>query len=184
MLNPTIVWAQRDDYVWLTVEVSDSEDVIVDLTESDLKFRCKSNGNDYGFDIKFFKPIIKEESKYLKHRLIDICLKKVDEEAWPRLTYESKKVQWIKVDWSKWQDSDAEDEPEAFDTSKMGGFGDFGLPGELSGLAGMKGDFSDFAGGDSDDEDDLPDLAADDLTQDKEISSSSQPLIEEINKAS
>ena len=154
MLNPTVLWAQRDEYVWLTVDVSDAEDVTFDLTDTSLKFSCKANGQTYAFDIKFFKPIVKDESKNLKHRLIDICLKKKDAEDWPRLTEEKAKLQWIKVDWSKWQDSDAEDEPEGFDMSNMGGFGDFGLQGEMAGLSGMQGDFSDFAGGDSDDDED------------------------------
>ena len=180
MLNPTILWAQRDDYIWITVDVSDAQDLVVDLTQTTLVFRCKAGGNDYGFDLNFFKPIIKEESKYLKHRLIDICLKKQESDDWPRLTQEKLKLSWIKVDWSKWQDSDAEDEPQGFDMSNMGGFGDMGLPAELAGLSGMQGDFSDFAGGDSDDEDELPDLTADET---QKSTSSTQPLIQEINKA-
>jgi len=162
-MQPTVLWAQRDDFVWLTVDIANAEDIKVDLTESNLKLSCKSDGKEYSFELDFFKPINKEQSKFLKHRLIDFALKKETDEEWPRMTKESKKFPWLKVDWSKWQDSDAEDEPQGFDMSNMGGFGDMGLGAEMAGLGGMGGaDFSEFQGGDSDDDDELPDLPEDD----------------------
>ena len=36
------------------------------------------------------------------------------------------------IDWSKWEDSDAEDEPAGFDMSNMGGFGDLGMGAEMA----------------------------------------------------
>ena len=184
MLNPTVLWAQRDDYVWLTVDVANAEDLKVDISADELKFACKADGKEYGFDLKFFKPIIKDESKFLKHRLVDLCLKKAEDEDWPRLTADSKKFPWIKVDWSKWQDSDAEDEPQGFDMANMGGFGDMGMGAEMAGLGGMGGaNFSDFAGGDSDDEDsdDMPDLSGEASTDESKQESKARSLIQEIN---
>jgi hypothetical protein len=175
MLNqPTVLWAQREDYVWLTVEVPNAEDLKVDIENSCLKFNCTGNGKEYGFEMEFYKPIVKEESKYLKHRLIDLCLKKAESCDWPRLRSESTKVSWIKVDWSKWQDSDAEDEPSAFDMSNMGNFGDFGMGAEMAGLGGMGGDFSAFQDGDSDDEsDELPELPEDTVTSAPQVQEAS-----------
>lgn len=183
MLNPTVLWAQRDDYVWVTVDVANAEDLKVDLGSDSLKFECKADGKIYGFEVQFFKAIVKEDSKFLKHRLVDFCLKKAEAADWPRLISDSKKVSWIKVDWSKWQDSDAEDEPEGFDMSKMGGFGDFGMGSEMAGLGGMGADFSAFQGEDSDDEDpdELPDIASE---ADQTTPKTTAPLIEEVNKAS
>jgi cytosolic prostaglandin-E synthase len=177
-MQPTVLWAQRDDFVWLTVDVPNADDIRVDLTSESLKFGCKADGKEYSFEMKFFKPIVKEESKFLKHRLIDFALKKQDEEEWPRLISESKKLAWIKVDWSKWQDSDAEDEAPGFDVSNMGGFGDMGFGAEMAGLGGMAGaDFSAFQGGeDSDDDDELPELPEDDNAK-------PEPLIQEVNRA-
>ena len=163
MLNqPTILWAQREDYVWMTVEVPNAENIKFDLGSNSLKFRCTGDGKEYGFEMEFYRPIVKEESKYLKHRLIDICLKKAEHSEWPRLVSDNKKFPWIKVDWSKWHDSDAEDEPSGFDMSNMGNFGDFGMGPEMAGLGGMGADFSAFKDGDSDDEsDELPELPVD-----------------------
>ena len=179
MLNPNVLWAQRDDYIWLTVDVTDSENLSVNIDANKLSFSCESGGKKYGFDIDFFKPINKAESKYLKHRLIDLCLKKEDPEDWPRLTLENKRFPWIKVDWSKWEDSDAEEEADPFDMSKMGGFGDFG---GMGGLSGMNPDFSQFAENDSDDEDDLPEL--EEQEPEGATTKPSEKLIEEVNKAS
>lgn len=176
MLNPTILWAQRDDYVWVTVDVANAEDLHVDLGSDSLKFECKADGKSYGFEIQFFKPIVKEDSKFLKHRLVDFCLKKAEAADWPSLISDLKKVSWIKVDWSKWQDSDAEDEPEGFDMSKMGGFGDFGMGAEMAGLGALQGEDSD-----DEDPDELPDIASE---ADQAAPKTNAPLIEEVNKAS
>jgi hypothetical protein len=179
-MQPTVLWAQRDDFVWLTVDLANAEDIKVDLTSSSLKFNCKADGKDYSFDLEFFKPVNKDDSKFLKHRLIDFALKKEAEEDWPRLTLENKKLPWLKVDWSKWQESDAEDEPQGFDMSNMGGFGDMGFGAEMAGLGGMGGaDFSQFAGDDSDDEDELPDLPEESETSPKDADKA--PLIQEMN---
>ncbi len=172
MMNPNVLWAQRSDAVWLTVEVFDADDIKFELKEDSLSFSCTSGGKPYGFNLDLFKPVKVEESKYLKHRLVDICLRKAEEEDWPRLTKENKKLPWIKVDWSKWEDSDAEEEAAPFDMSNMGGFGDFGMP----------GGFSDFAGEDSDDEEDeLPELTEEGT---EKSPSSGKGLIEEVNQAS
>ena len=178
-MQPTVLWAQRDDFIWLTVDLANAEDIQVDLSSSNLKFNCKADGKDYSFELDFFKPIIKDDSKFLKHRLIDFALKKETEKEWPRLIKENKKLVWLKVDWSKWQDSDAEDEPKGFDMSNMGGFGDMGFGAEMAGLSGMGGaDFSQFQEGDSDDDDELPELPEEDETNSKD---KGVPLIQEMN---
>ncbi len=182
VLQPNVLWAQRDEYIWLTVDVPNAENLKVDLTGTDLDFSCKSEGKDYKFKLEFFKPIIKGESKFLKHRLIDFALRKETAEEWPRLLKQNQKLSWIKVDWSKWEDSDAEDEPAGFDMSNMGGFGDLGMGAEMAGLAGMGNlgaDLSAFQdGGDSDDDDALPELPDDDETS---YPNKSEKLIEEVN---
>ena len=187
-MQPTVIWAQRDDFIWLTVEVANAENLKVDLSNEELKFKCTADTKEYSFEMKFFKPIVKEESKFLKHRLVDFCLKKSVNEEWPRLIEENKKFSWIKIDWSKWQDSDAEEEKAGFDMSNMGGMGGMGGMdmGDMAGMAGMGG-MGGMAGmeemmagmqdmnfgneADSDDEDAMP-----------EESESTNPLTEEIKQ--
>lgn len=181
VLQPTVLWAQRDDYVWLTVDVPNAEDLKIELSATGLDFACKADGKRYIFQLEFYKPIVKVESKFLKHRLVDFALKKESSEEWSRLSKENKKLPWVKVDWSKWEDSDAEDEPAGFDMSNMGGFGDLGMGAEMAGLGGMGNlgaDFSAFQEGDSDDDDALPELPEDDAN---ESSKKAPALIEEVN---
>jgi prostaglandin-E synthase len=180
MLTPNVLWAQRSDYIWITVDVADCEDPEYDLQADTLSFSCKAAGKAYGFQIKLFKPVNKEESKYLQHRLVDFCLKKEVSEEWPRLSSDSKKLPWLKVDWSKWEDSDAEEETDAFDMSKMGGFGDFG---SMQGLNGL-GDFSQFQDNDSDDEEGEEDLRAVGEDDSDPSPKDDRALIEEVNQAS
>jgi prostaglandin-E synthase len=174
MSTPNLLWAQRADYVWITVDVTDAQDIQLDLKTDKIHFSCSSSDRKYEFDLNFFKSVVVEESKYLKHRLVDICLKKAEEDEWPRLTAENKKFSWIKVDWSKWEDSDDEKEAAPFDMSNMGGFGDFGLP---SG-------FNDFQEGDSDDEDELPELPELPAESADKVPAEGEKLIEEVNQAS
>jgi prostaglandin-E synthase len=171
MATPNILWAQRSSYVWLTVQITDARDIKFNLKCDSLIFSCISGESQFEFELNFFKPIVVEESKYLTHRHVDICLKKVDEEEWPRLTAEINKFPWIKVDWSKWEDSDDEKDATPFDMTNMGGFGDFGLPGGLP----------DFEESDSDDSDELPELHGSD---EMKTESGNEKLVEEVNQAS
>lgn len=175
MSHPTVTWAQRPDSIWLSVDVTSPKDLVVDLSSTGLKLKCTSDGKEVNIDITFFKSIIVAESKYSQHRLITFYLKKEEDESWPRLTDTTTKRAWLKVDWSKWVDSDDEGEKPDFDYSdmaSMGGMGGMGGFGDMAGMGGMggMGGFGDMAGmskmrdfyskeGDSDDEDeDLPDL--------------------------
>ena len=178
MLNPTVLWAQRESYIWITVDLANAENIQVDLTNESLAFKCDADAKEYAFNLKFFKPIVKEESKFLKHRLIDFCLKKAEDTEWSRLTEDSIKHTWLKVDWSKWEDSDNEQEPAGFDMSNMGGFGDFGM----GGLGG--GDMQDFAGSDSDDDSDDNEDRPPENNGESKAEDSKVPDNEEPNKAS
>ena len=111
-------------------------------------------------------------------------MKKSENEDWSRLTEDAKKQSWIKVDWSKWQDSDAEDEPQGgFDMSNMGGFGGMDMGafggmdmGDMAGMAGM--------GAEGEDSDDEEVGASSDLTEEPNNEpAAKQSLIEEVEKA-
>ena len=177
-LVPNVSWAQREDSVWLTVELTTPKDLKVEVKPEGLSLSCLQDGKSFALDIKFFKPVVVDESKWSQHRNVDFYLKKAETEAWPRLLSDSAKKSWLKVDWSKWADSDDEGEKGDFDVSGMGGFpggmGGFpggmgGFPGGMGGFPGGMGgfpggDMSQFAdmAGDSDD-DDLPELPEDEV---------------------
>mmetsp|Transcript_151506 Transcript_151506/g.264031 ORF Transcript_151506/g.264031 Transcript_151506/m.264031 type:complete len:167 (+) Transcript_151506:74-574(+) len=143
-LKPDVLWAQRPDSVFLTIDLKEVQDMKVTLEEKNLAFSGKVEGSLYEFSLEFFAPVKKQDCKWSAKRLIEFYLKKDEAKAWSRLQAGGK-VPWIKVDWKKWQDSDDEDEKGDFNLDGMGdmNFGDM-----------MGGPGDDF---DSDDED-LPDL--------------------------
>uniref|UniRef100_A0A7S1FKT3 CS domain-containing protein n=1 Tax=Noctiluca scintillans TaxID=2966 RepID=A0A7S1FKT3_NOCSC len=121
-LKPALLWAQRRDSVWVTVDIKESQGLSVQLTEDRLAFSAISaeDGTAYGFSLDFYAPISKEKSKWSSKRCPEFCLVKQSEETWPRLNKEGK-LQWVKADWSKWADSDDEDEKGGFDTNELEG---------------------------------------------------------------
>lgn len=164
-LQPTVIWAQRKDSVYLTVDVKDATDVQVRLEEGSLSFNAR--GGDagsiaYSFDLEFFKPIQREKSKWSTKRCPEFCLRKQEEGGWDKLQ-KAGKLPWVKVDWGRWADSDEEDNKGAFDTDQMEGM-------DFSGVS-----LEDAEG--SDDRDSiLADLDEDiDITTDEEAGDAAKP---------
>ncbi|CAJ1390941.1 unnamed protein product [Effrenium voratum] len=130
-LTPDVLWAQRPDGVYLTIDLNEAQDIKVSLDAEKLTFSGKAHGNCYEFDMDFFAPIVKEESKWSTKRLIEFYLKKEKEGTWTNLS--KKKLPWVKVDWKRWQDSDDEAEEGKKDAWNLDGLGDmnFGDTGEF-----------------------------------------------------
>jgi len=135
-LRPPVTWAQRDDSVWITIEVKDPKDVKVDLTKESLSFSANSSDDKhYAFSIELPAPVSVEESKHIVKRSVEIFLKKDTNDSWNSPMKGQKN--WFGVDWSKWADSDDEGDKPEFDSSGMGGMGGPGGPGGMGGM----GDF-------------------------------------------
>jgi prostaglandin-E synthase len=151
--TPDVLWAQREDSVYVTIDLKEVIDMQVTLEEDRLKFSGKVGVNTYACEIEFPAKIIKAESKCKTTRLVEIFLKKEEAKTWTHLRKQGK-ASWIKIDWPKWQDSDDEDEKKGnFNLDGMGdmNFGDMGGQGD-----------DDF---DSDDEEEqLPDFSQADDT--------------------
>mmetsp|Transcript_3653 Transcript_3653/g.9301 ORF Transcript_3653/g.9301 Transcript_3653/m.9301 type:complete len:172 (-) Transcript_3653:82-597(-) len=121
VLKPTVLWAQRKDSIYIAVDIKDATGVAVQLDEASLDFKCQDgDGTQYGFVLDFFAAVRRQESKWSLKRCPEFVLKKDSDASWPRLQ-RTGKLTWIKVDWSKWADSDDEDEKGAFDTGAMEG---------------------------------------------------------------
>lgn len=94
---PKLKWAQRAEFVLITVELADTENVAIDISElkNTLMFSATANGQKYGFDMELYEQVVKDESKWnLKGRNIIISVSKSDkeeEEWWPRLTKDKTK---------------------------------------------------------------------------------------------
>mmetsp|Transcript_85714 Transcript_85714/g.229309 ORF Transcript_85714/g.229309 Transcript_85714/m.229309 type:complete len:152 (-) Transcript_85714:209-664(-) len=116
--KPNVIWAQRKDSVLVTVELTNVADMKISLEEKKLDFSGSSDGVAYAFSLSLFAPIDTSGSKYSTKRLVEIYLKKQSPDSWDKLA--EGKNPFVKCDWSKWADSDDEDEKPGFDTANMG----------------------------------------------------------------
>lgn len=165
--KPSVKWAERDDCVYLTIElvgVKDADAKVVLEDSGKLSFAWK----EYGFDIQLFKEVISSESKWGSNgRFLVFNIKKKESGYWNRLIpKEAGKPAWIGVDWNRWKDEDDDDEDA--DANPFANF-DFmnSMNGGAAGGAGLPPDFGDL-NDDALGEDDLPDLEGDDGKLDDE----------------
>lgn len=150
---PVVLWAQRADKLFLTLQIQDCKDPEIKLDIDKLYFKGKSysiqSDADHGqleVTIEFYKSIDVGSSKQsIGARGIEFVIFKEDSDWWPRLLKDSTKQHWLKIDFPKWKDEDdSDDEQQA---GGPGGFGGFGG----AGMGGGQPDFSDlmqqFGGG-------------------------------------
>ncbi|ORX90956.1 HSP20-like chaperone [Basidiobolus meristosporus CBS 931.73] len=128
--HPELLWAQRTDEVYLTINVPDLKDETIKLEENLLNFEAKGpDGREYAFSLEFYEPINPETSKRsVNARSISMVLdkKEHDKEFWPRLQKSSQKIPFLKTDFSKWVDEDEEEEaPGNFDLPQNMDFSQF-----------------------------------------------------------
>lgn len=58
-LVPSVIWAQRSDRLYLTIQVEDCKDQVINLEPEKLYFKGKGGveGKDYEITLEFFKDI-------------------------------------------------------------------------------------------------------------------------------
>lgn len=158
-LHPPVLWAQRKDVVYVTVDLQDvtGPKVKLDNVETDdgkgekakfgmLKFDGRVGQEEYGFELELAGEVKPEETKIsATGRHVFVVVYKMEEGFWPMLQRQKGKLPWLKVDWNKWVDEDDEDSKDPFDLNAID---------NLAGLEDMQG-----MGGDDDDDDEeeLPD---------------------------
>ncbi|SBT78399.1 co-chaperone p23, putative [Plasmodium ovale] len=146
-LFPIVLWAQKKECLYLTIELQDAENLKIDLKEDKLYFYGTKDKNEYEFTLNFSKPINVEESKYSTKRNIKFKIIKKEKERWKTINNDGKK-HWIKCDWNSWVDTDEENKTTEYDDMAMNSFGGMGgmpdmsqfgnMPG-MGGLGGMGG---------------------------------------------
>ncbi|KAJ3070881.1 hypothetical protein HDU98_006114 [Podochytrium sp. JEL0797] len=155
-IAPEVLWAQRTDEIFLTLNVSDIVDPQITLTKDQLKFEAANKqGKKYAVTLDFHAEVDPEASrKNITGRSIVFVLYKAAKEQpyWPRLLKSSAgKPHFLKTDFSRWKDEDEEDEeeeaapagpggpggPGGFDMSQFSGMGGMGGAGGMGGLESM-----------------------------------------------
>ncbi|XP_009115602.1 co-chaperone protein p23-1 [Brassica rapa] len=130
--HPTVKWAQRSDWVYITVELPDAEDVKLKLEpEGKLFFSATSGASKtlYEVDLDLLDSVDVNESKVnVSSRSVFYLVKKAESKWWNRLTkQEGKHPLYLKVDWDKWVDEDEDDEDKGGEGDMD--FGDFDFNG-------------------------------------------------------
>ena len=123
-----VTWAQRKGELFVTIELPDVEKdtASITLTDERLTFAGRSQGNDYSLELEWLKSnggidSSAEGSKYvIKPRHVQFILVKKEEGFWLRLL-EDKQLQKtnVRVDFSRYIDSDEEETAKEFDSAGM-----------------------------------------------------------------
>ncbi|KCV71937.1 hypothetical protein H696_01346 [Fonticula alba] len=143
--TPTVLWAQRNNLIYLTVDVPDidtnTDDIII--TEDKIDFRVTgSGGKVYAFTIEFFAQVNPDEcTREITGRHAFFTISKKADGFWDRLNKGSAKLPFVKTDFARWVDEDeSDDEPDFPGAGGMGGFGGAGGFGGMGGAGGGMGD--------------------------------------------
>ncbi|ELT99588.1 hypothetical protein CAPTEDRAFT_175529 [Capitella teleta] len=112
-LTPPAIWAQRNDRVYITIQLGDCKNPSIKVEENRVHFSGKGGPDqaDYELTIDLFGEVNPEESKYsvLPRNIPILLMRKESGPYWPRLTKEKTKVHWLKTDFAKWRDEDDSD---------------------------------------------------------------------------
>lgn len=121
------------------------------MTDTELKFKGKSNDKDYEVNVEFFESVDSEGSTYkVLPRSIQMHIMKKDKdddsEFWPRLLKDKAlEKNQVKIDWDRYVDEDEEEEAGGFDTSALAGGQN--MMGGMPGMEGMMGGMPGMGGG-------------------------------------
>lgn len=132
--HPPVLWAQRKDVLYVTIDVQDctAPKVKLDDTEGSESKTLKFSGvltdsSTVEVQLELHKDVDSSKTKVsATGRHVVLVIPKIKEEFWPRLT-KDKPPRFVSIDWSKWVDEDDEDDDDrpAFDMGQYGDLGDF-----------------------------------------------------------
>ncbi|KAL4559072.1 hypothetical protein LXL04_031205 [Taraxacum kok-saghyz] len=113
--HPTLKWAQRDDLVYITIDLPDAKNVNLKLSPEGKFYFSATSGPDntpYEIDINLYDNVNVDESKAnVGSRNVVYIVKKEESKWWNRLLkQEGRTPAFVKVDWNKWVDEDEQDE--------------------------------------------------------------------------
>ncbi|KAK0402973.1 hypothetical protein QR680_016646 [Steinernema hermaphroditum] len=115
MNNPFVYWAQDERNVFLRVDIRDAEDVREKAEPKIFALQAvgtAANGRgSYGFDLDLFGEILNDEKNVVIKSVgsnVNVTLKKRNEGFWPTLTAKNVRRGWLKIDFDRWIDPDAD----------------------------------------------------------------------------
>ena len=144
--TPTVLWAQRADKLFITLNIQDATNGKLNATENSFHYTCQSESEKAAFevDLVFYNDIDSANiTQHCSGRCVEFVIPKANKEEsyWPRLLKSAVKPSYVQTDFNKWKDEDEEDEDSVDPMNPYANFANF--------------DASQFAaGGDYDEEDD------------------------------
>lgn len=111
--HPEILWAQRSDKVYLTVELPDAKNAQVKLEEDGrFTFTATSKDAKYETELQLYGRVKVDKSKINEGRRHTFCIIEKEDKAWWQrlLKKEGKAPPFVKADWNHWIDEDEEDD--------------------------------------------------------------------------
>lgn len=155
---PTVLWAQRCDRVFVSIQLADVEDEKITVDDTKLSFSATCRKETYAVDLEFYDNIVPNESKQRKggrEYYFDLKRKETGP-YWPRLLKTAGKFQHIKIDFNRWKDEDEEND----DAPGGGMYDDANLEDMMKQMGTGGGNFDPGDAPDSEDSDDedIPDL--------------------------
>ncbi|KAI9138964.1 HSP20-like chaperone [Paraphysoderma sedebokerense] len=142
-LSPEVLWAQRTNQIFLTINLSDVTEHNVDIEKQSVTVFAHGGTEKkwYKVELKLFDEVDVENSLYtVTARQIFVNLTKLqkDQPYWPRLLESSTKPHYLRTDFSRWKDEDEQDEEGDEDIMKQfQGSGMNMFQGKGGGLGGL-----------------------------------------------
>ncbi|KHJ81470.1 CS domain protein [Oesophagostomum dentatum] len=97
--QPPVIWAQRESFLYVTIEIDDVK--VEDLTADGSKLHFKGTSHTEVFEttMEFFAEIKGEEMKRTptNTRVIELTIPKKESKWWPRLLKEKGKVSFMDI---------------------------------------------------------------------------------------
>ncbi|RVE71815.1 hypothetical protein OJAV_G00055410 [Oryzias javanicus] len=112
-LTPLVYWAQRHEDIYLRVELTDAQNIDVQVHDKVLQFRAQGHGakgqNEYEFSLEFLFPVKPEVSHKSTQRQVNLVVRKEKRGWWERLVVQERKPVFLAPDFDRWlEESDAE----------------------------------------------------------------------------
>ncbi|XP_069762060.1 prostaglandin E synthase 3-like isoform X1 [Narcine bancroftii] len=153
-------WYDRRDYVFVEFCVEDSKDVEINFEKEKFTFSCLGGAESIKHfnEVNLYSAIDPNDSRHKRTDRSILCYLRKGEsgQVWPRLTKDKLKLNWLKLDFNNWGDSD--DDPEEEDLSSFEKFSQM-----MNNMGGEDRDIPDVDGMDDDgsqdsDDEKMPDL--------------------------
>ncbi|KAJ0069822.1 hypothetical protein NL108_015043 [Boleophthalmus pectinirostris] len=112
-LTPLVFWAQRHEELYLRVELTDAQNIDVEVKEKVLEFRAQGHGakghDEYSFSLELLQAVGSEVKVRSTQRQVNVTVQKLRPSWWGRLTAHQRKPVFLAPDFDRWIDeSDAE----------------------------------------------------------------------------